>query len=483
MELFNPQLIVTAPWINGQPRPQTFSFKVLDPFSQKVLAEVDESDERLTNEAIVSAKCAFAEWRLKGPRARHAALLNWAAHIEAAQQDLARIICYESGKPLGQASSEINHCITLLRWFAEEARRVQGSTLPLHTRDKQQLTLKEPIGVVACITPWNFPAASIIVKAGAAIAAGCSCIVKPSEETPLIALALAKLASESGLAPGLFNVLPCSQPENIGKLICKNADIRLLSFTGSYEAGKKLFRQCASSMKRMTFELGGNAPFIVFDDCDLDSTVEALINARFYNSGQICVGANRIFIQQGIYDIFVQALAKRIAQLKVGNSFDSSTDIGPIINRSAIARLSHLIDDAKNHGASVICGGSPLDQRSQVFLPTLLSNMTTEMEAYSAEIFGPIACLYPFHREDEVIALANNTHAGLASYVFTRDFNRTMRMMHSLEAGAIGLNTTGLFSEDAPFGGIKQSGFGKEQGIDCLEEFFYTKTVSLGWQS
>ena len=367
-----------------------------------------------------------------------------------------------------------------MRWFADRARQQQGTTLPAQDSAQQNSTIKQPVGVVACITPWNFPAAAVIVKAGAAIATGCAAIVKPSEETPLIALALAQLADRAGLLAGVLNVIPCSDPTEVGDALCRSPDVRMLSFTGSTRVGRHLYAACGNTVKRLALELGGNAPFVVFDDADLDAALDGAMGARFYNSGQICVGANRFLVQNGIYDEFANELAARVKALTVGSGCDDSSDIGPMINRDAIERMQQVVAGSADLGATVLAGGEQQDGNSLFFLPTVLAGMTTGMPAWHTEIFGPVACLYAFASEAEALQLANDTEAGLAAYVYTGDAQRLAHFCADLEAGVVGANSTMIFSNDLPFGGIKQSGLGREHGFECLDEYLETKSICVG---
>ncbi|GAA6169527.1 NAD-dependent succinate-semialdehyde dehydrogenase [Sessilibacter corallicola] len=477
--LNSPDLLLTFPWINNQEARVNTLFSVINPYTGDTVAEVGAADSELTAQAIEASENAFSHWKQVAPKQRVAILNRWSQLLLENVDDLAKIMTSESGKVFSQAQGEITHCANMLRWYGESLLRMTGETLPSHSANLRAHTIKQPLGVVACITPWNFPAAAVIVKAGAAIAAGNVCVLKPSDETPLIALALAKLASKAGLPDGVFNVLPCQNPEAVGDVLCAHNSVRMLSFTGSTNTGKKLYEQCGKTLKRLAFELGGNAPFIVFDDADIDLVVQNAISARFYNSGQICVGANRFFIHESIHDKFIETLTAAVQQLPVGDPMAESTFIGPMINDRAVTRLNGLITDSLNKGAKLVLGDVSSNEHG-VISPVILSNMNASMTAYSQEIFGPIVCVYSFNSEDDVIAAANDTDAGLAAYVFSQNYSRLLRLSESLEAGAIGANTTALFSEDIPFGGIKQSGIGKEQGIHGLEEFVDTKAVCLG---
>ncbi len=480
MQLDDGDLLLSEGWIDGKVMASDKRFPVTDPATLDTIANISDLEATHATEAIAAATTAFASWRQVPTGDRVARVLAWAEQIESNAADLATIITQESGKPLAQARGEAGQCAALLRWFAEQAGRQQGLTLPMHDPGQQNYTIKQPVGVVACITPWNFPAAAVIVKAGAAIVSGCTSIVKPSEETPLIALALARLADRAGIPSGVLNVLPCENPASIGEALCNSEDVRMLSFTGSIPVGKKLYAACGNTVKRLALELGGNAPFIVFDDANIERAFEGALGARFYNSGQICVGANRFFIQDTIYQDFAESFAERVRSLKVGNGFDASSDIGPMINRAAIERLKKIVASATGMGAKVLAGGGQDDESSLYFQATVIADMTPAMPAYNTEVFGPIACLYPFASEDEVLQLANDTQAGLSAYVYSSDGDRLDRFTELLEAGVVGANSANIFANDLPFGGIKQSGLGREHGAQCLDEYVETKSICMG---
>ena len=482
MQLCDDDLLLTEGWINGATVDSERRFAVIDPATLEEVAQVSDLGPAHAAEAIAAAVAAFESWKSVPMQERIDCTARWAELIEQHAGDLAAIICTESGKPLREARGEAGQCAALLRWYTERAGQLHGTTLTALESGQQNYTIKQPVGVVACITPWNFPGAAVIVKTGAAIVTGCTTIVKPSDETPLIALALARLADRAGIPAGVLNVLPCKNPVDIGHALCSSADVRMLSFTGSIATGKRLYADSGDTVKRLALELGGNAPFIVFDDADLDNALAGAHGARFYNSGQICVGANRFFVQRGIYDEFAKRFAARVAGIRAGNGFDDTSDIGPMINPAAIERLSHLVNSAVSMGATVLTGGAPLDDGSLFFAPTVLRDMTPDMPAYRTEIFGPVACLYPFDSEDEVLALANGTEAGLSAYVYTTDAERLARCSAALEAGVVGANSASIFANDLPFGGIKQSGLGREHGLDCLDEYVETKSICLGPQ-
>ena len=463
-------------WINGVAVSTMRRFAVTDPATQQTVAHVADLDSGDAVDAIDAAAAALPSWRTTDLSERIATVVRWADEIDRNTDALAEVLCLENGKPMPQARGEIAQCASLLRWFAECADRLNGETLS-SPEAQRNYTIKQAIGVVAVITPWNFPAAAIIVKAGAAIVVGNTVIAKPSEETPLIALALARLSAQAGLPAGVFNVVTCSEPADVGQAICSSPQVRMLSFTGSTSVGRSLYAACGETVKRIALELGGNAPFIVFDDADLNNAIEGAVGARCYNSGQICVGANRFFVHAKIHDEFVAKLSARFEGLVVGSGHDDSSEIGPLINMAAIERISELVADAERRGAVVCTGGRPAKPGRQFFQPTVLAGMTTDMLAYETEIFGPIACLYRFDDADDVLAMANDTPAGLSAYVYSANSARLAEFAERLEAGVIGINSSTIFANNLPFGGIKQSGIGREHGRDCLNEYVEVKSI------
>lgn len=481
MQLKNQKLLLTRGWIAGSEIVSEQQFDVLNPATLAPIARVDDLGEAHAKRALDAAAAAFEHWKSIALQDRAALIAQWAELIEKNVADLGVIVCSENGKPIAEAEGEIHQCVALLRWYAQAAVRLHGSVMPTNTANQRNFTIKQPIGVVACITPWNFPAAAVIVKAGAAIVAGCTAIVKPSDETPLIALALARLSQTAGIPAGVFNVLPCKDPRGVGDALCRSDTVRMLSFTGSTAVGKQLYSACGSTMKRIAFELGGNAPFIVFEDADIEKAVAGAVGARFYNGGQICVGANRFFVHKSIYKSFADRFVEKLSRLTIGDGLEPSTNIGPMINRAAIERLKYLVKSGVEMGGEVLIGGHQPDGDSLYFEPTVMTNMSMEMPAYHTEVFGPLACLYEFENEEEVLERANATEAGLSAYVYTEKQARLMRFCEALEAGVVGANSTNIFSNDMPFGGVKQSGVGREHGIDCLEEFVETKSIFMGF--
>jgi succinate-semialdehyde dehydrogenase/glutarate-semialdehyde dehydrogenase len=469
----NPELVLTRGWIDGQEVESGQHFAVLNPATRVVIAQVSDLGASHTRDAIAAASAAFADWKTAPLQQRVDCILQWASLIEKNADGLGEIVRLETGKPLPQAKGEAMQCAALLRWFAAQAPQLSEEMPAPGNTGQRNYSIKQPVGVVACITPWNFPAAAVIVKAGAAIVAGCTTIVKPSEETPLIALAFAKLAARAGVPDGVFNVVPCKDPIQVGNELCQSSDVRMLSFTGSIKIGKQLYAACGSTVKRIALELGGNAPFIVFGDADLNKALDGAIGARFYNSGQICVGANRYYIHKSVYAEFANKLTERVAAMK-------SEDIGPMINRAAVERLNALVDSASAMGAKILAGGKQNDPETLFFSPTVLGNMNAEMPARQAEIFGPVVCMYEFEDEQDVLQQANDTEAGLSAYVFSADADRLQRFAEGLEAGVVGANSANIFANDLPFGGIKQSGIGREHGKHCLDEYVETKSICLG---
>ena len=455
------------------------SFPVRNPASGDGLAEVPLMGAAETRRAIAAAETALAAWRQTTAKERAALLMRLQARLLAHQDDLARLITAESGKPLADARGEVAYAASFFEWFAEEGKRAYGESIPSPTRDKRLITIRQPVGVVAAITPWNFPLAMIARKVAPALAAGCTTVVKPAEQTPLCALALAALAEEAGLPPGVLNVIT-GEPTAIGGELCANPAVRKLSFTGSTEVGRLLMAQCAPTVKKLSLELGGNAPFIVFDDADLDAAVEGALAAKFRNTGQTCVCANRFYVQAGIYDEFAHRFANRVAALEVGPGERAGVAQGPLIDAPALDKVEALLADALGHGAVALLGGRRHALGGTFFEPTVLTGVTPAMRLSREEIFGPVAALYRFASEEEAIALANATESGLAAYFYTRDIGRGFRVAEALEYGMVGINT-GLFSNEvAPFGGIKQSGLGREGSKHGLDEYLEIKSLCFG---
>jgi succinate-semialdehyde dehydrogenase/glutarate-semialdehyde dehydrogenase len=429
--------------------------------------------------AVAAAHEAFKQWRTTTAKERATVLRRWYQLMQDNMEDLALLMTLEQGKPLAEARGEVQYAASFVEWFAEEGKRAYGELIPTHKQDARILVSREPVGVVAAITPWNFPAAMITRKAAPALAAGCSFICKPAEDTPLSALALAELAHRAGIPAGVFNILT-GDPRALGSVLTGHELVRKLSFTGSTPVGKLLMAQCANTVKRVSLELGGNAPFIVFDDADLERALDGAMASKYRNAGQTCVCTNRFLVQDGIYDRFVEALAERTRQLKVGSGTDADVQQGPLINAAAVAKIQSHIDDAVAKGASVVCGGKPHALGRTWFEPTVLRDVTPQMQVATEETFGPLAPVFRFSDEAEAIAMANDTEYGLAAYFFSRDLGRVWRVAEGLEYGMIGINEGIISTELAPFGGVKASGLGREGARQGLEEYLECKYMLMG---
>lgn len=475
-------LLQTQGFIDGQfvDSSSKETFDVLDPATQKVIAQVSNMSTDDTTKAIECAQVAFNSWSKTTAKHRSQILRRWFELVMANQEDLATILSVEQGKSKAEAMGEIAYGASFIEWFAEEGKRINGLTMQAPLSSIRMSSIKQPIGVVAAITPWNFPNAMITRKVAPALAAGCSVILKPADETPLSALALAYLANLAGVPKGVFNIVPTKDAIGVGKVLCESPIVKKLTFTGSTRVGKILMSQCADTVKKMSLELGGNAPFIVFDDADLDDAVEGLLIAKYRNSGQTCVCANRIFVQEGVYDEFAQKLAKRVGELKVGAWNEQGVEQGPLINAQAVCKVKEHVEDAKSQGAYVLVGGSSNDKGPLFFNPTVITNVDKSMKVFSEETFGPLAPLFKFKDESEAIALANDTEFGLASYFYSRDMGRVVRVSEALESGMVGVNTGLISNEVAPFGGIKQSGLGREGSAYGLDEYLEVKYICLG---
>ena len=451
---------------------------VTDPATGEVIAQVPAVGAAETRRAIDAAERAWGPWRELTAAERSDALRSWHALMLEHQEDLARIMTAEQGKPLAEARGEVVYAASFIDWFAEEGRRVYGDVIPPHQAGKRILVLKQPVGVCALITPWNFPAAMITRKAGAALAAGCTVVSKPAEDTPLTALALAVLAQRAGIPPGVFNVVT-GDPVAIGAELTANPIVRKLSFTGSTEVGQLLMRRCADTVKKLSLELGGNAPFIVFDDADLDAAVEGAMQSKYRNSGQTCVCANRLLVQDSIYDAFAEGLAKQVENLEVGPGTEEGVAQGPLINEEAAEKVEAHIADALSKGARLITGGARHALGGTFFQPTLLADVTPDMRVSREETFGPVAPLFRFYTEEEAISMANDTEYGLAAYFYSRDLGKVWRVAEALEYGMVGVNSGIISTAIAPFGGVKQSGVGREGAKYGIEEYLEIKYLCL----
>jgi succinate-semialdehyde dehydrogenase/glutarate-semialdehyde dehydrogenase len=454
------------------------SFEVTNPARGDVIAKVADLDRAQVSAAIDTAYGAQKTWAARTAKERANTLRKWFDLMVEHADDLATILTAEQGKPLAEARGEIIYGASFVEWFAEEAKRIYGETIPGHQADKRLTVIKQPIGVAAAITPWNFPNAMITRKAAPALAAGCAFLVRPATLTPLSALAMGVLADRAGLPKGIFSVLPSSSASAIGKEFCENPKVRKLTFTGSTEVGRILLKQAADQVMKCSMELGGNAPFIVFDDADLDAAVEGAILSKFRNNGQTCVCANRLYVQDGVYDAFAGKLAKRLGQMKVGDGLDGA-DLGPLIEASALDKVREHIEDAKAKGGTVVAGGSAHGLGGLFFEPTIVTGVTQDMKVAKEETFGPFAPLFRFKDEDEVIEMANDTIFGLASYFYARDLSRVYKVAEALEYGMVGVNTGIISTEVAPFGGVKQSGLGREGSRHGIEDYLEMKYICM----
>jgi succinate-semialdehyde dehydrogenase / glutarate-semialdehyde dehydrogenase len=475
-KLFREQCYIKGSWVTAD---DGATLAVSNPADGSVLGRVPKMGTAETRRAIAAAHEAWPGWRTKTGKERAAILRRWSDLLLTHREDLAWIMTTEQGKPLAEANGEIVYAASFIEWFAEEGKRIYGDTMPHPHADKRIVVIKEPIGVCAAITPWNFPAAMITRKAGPALAAGCTMVLKPATKTPFSALALAELGERAGLPDGVFNVITGGSAP-IGAELTGNPLVRKLTFTGSTAVGKLLMSQCAGTVKKLSLELGGNAPFIVFDDADLDAAVEGAIASKFRNTGQTCVCANRILVQTGVYDAFAGRLTKKVQTLKVGNGLEPGVTQGPLIDDAALAKVEEHIADALAKGAKLITGGKRHALGGTFFEPTVLANVMPSMQMAQEETFGPVAPLFRFHSEEEALHMANDTEFGLAAYFYSRDVSRVWRVSEALEYGIIGANTGIISNEVGPFGGMKQSGLGREGSKYGIDEFLEMKYVCIG---
>jgi succinate-semialdehyde dehydrogenase/glutarate-semialdehyde dehydrogenase len=460
--------------------PEGTGLAVHNPATGALIATVRDYAPAEISAIIDAADAARPAWAAETAKARAAVLRRWYGLIMERQEELAALITAECGKPLAEARGEVAYGASFIEWFAEEAKRAYGETVPTFAAGKRVLTIKQPVGTCAAITPWNFPIAMITRKVGPALAAGCSIVVKPAEATPLSALALETLAREAGVPADLFRVTPSNDPAGVGTLFCRHPKVRKLSFTGSTRVGKILMAQAAENVTRLSLELGGNAPFIVFDDADLDAAADGLMASKFRNAGQTCVCANRVLVQDGVYDAFVEKLRAKVAALVVGDGAAPGTTIGPLINAAAVDKVESLVGDALAGGATALMGGHRSDVGASFFEPTVLAGVNAQMAIASSEIFGPVVPLIRFKDEDEAVQIANDTPFGLAAYFYARDLGRVWRVMEALEYGMVGVNDGIISTEVAPFGGIKQSGLGREGSRHGLDEYLELKYCLMG---
>jgi len=475
LNLVETEAFIDGLWIEGDA-----TFAVLNPADGTVIAHVADLGPGETRVAIEAAHRAFPTWAARTAKERGVILRRWSDLMLAHADDLARLMTAEQGKPLAESRGEVAYGAAFIDWFADEAKRAYGHTIPTPMPGKRLASIKQPVGVCAAIAPWNFPIAMITRKVGPALAAGCTVVVKPAAETPLCALAIARLAVEAGVPAGVLNVVTGKDSSAIGKALCDDSRVRKLSFTGSTPVGKVLYAQCAGTMKKLSLELGGNAPFIVFDDADLEAAVDGAIASKYRNTGQTCVCANRLLVQVGIHDAFVARLAEKVAAMKVGPGTGEGVTIGPLINDKAIAKVESLVREAVSAGAKVVTGGQRHDLGGLFYQPTVLTDATPDMRLFQEEIFGPVAPIVKFHTEDQAIELANATPFGLAAYFYSRDVGRCWRVAEAIEAGMVGINEGLISTEVAPFGGVKESGLGREGSSEGLDEYFETKYLCFG---
>lgn len=475
-QLFRQQAYIAGEWCDAR---SGYTLDVTNPANGETLGSVPKMGAEETRLAIEAANEALPQWRALTAKERANILRRWFDLMMENQDDLAQLMTLEQGKPLAEAKGEIGYAASFIEWFAEEGKRIYGDTIPGHQADKRLLVIKQPIGVTAAITPWNFPAAMITRKAGPALAAGCTMVVKPASQTPYSALALAELAQRAGIPKGVFNVVTGPAGE-VGNTLSSHPLVRKLSFTGSTEIGRQLMEQCAKDIKKVSLELGGNAPFIVFDDADLDKAVEGALASKFRNAGQTCVCANRLYVQDSVYEAFAEKLLAAVNQLKIGDGLQSGVTIGPLIDDKAVLKVEEHIDDAVSQGARIMCGGKRVDGKGTFFQPTILTDVPPSAKVAKEETFGPLAPLFRFKDEQDVIAQANDTEFGLAAYFYARDLSRVFRVGEALEYGIVGINTGIISTEVAPFGGIKSSGLGREGSKYGIEDYLEIKYMCIG---
>ncbi|QIA63475.1 succinate-semialdehyde dehydrogenase [Vibrio astriarenae] len=480
IELKDNQLLKPFSYINGSWHSSEAQLAVTNPANGKVIANVANAGVIETELAVRSAKKALKHWASQSAAQRSVILKKWHQLMLDHQDDLAQILTLEQGKPLAEAKGEILYGAAFIEWFAEEAKRAYGDTIPSPSTDKRIVVLKQPVGVVGAITPWNFPNAMITRKAGAALAAGCTFVVRPATQTPLSALAVAELAERAGIPAGVFNVVVGSDSRGMGKVLTQHPDIAKFTFTGSTNVGKALINQCSSTVKKVSMELGGNAPFIVFDDADIDAAVAGAVASKYRNAGQTCICTNRILVQKEVAETFTSKFVEAVSKLNVGDGISPDTDIGPLINSDAVSDVETLVNDSVSVGAKVVLGGERAPDSNNFYLPTVLTNVTNDMPIARNEIFGPVSPIITFDSEDEAIEMANDTEYGLAAYFYSRDIGRIWRVGESLEYGMVGINDSAISNVSAPFGGVKQSGFGREGSKYGLDEYMEIKYLCMG---
>lgn len=474
--LLKTQAYINGAWVDGD---EGTTFDVLNPANGERLASVASVGAAETRRAIEAAEAAMKSWRALPAKSRSDVLERWYDLMMANQEDLAVLMTAEQGKPLAESRGEVGYGASFLKWFAEEGKRVYGDVLP-STADRRSIVIKQPVGVVAAITPWNFPNAMITRKVGPALAVGCAIVLKPAAETPLSALAIAELGERAGLPAGLFSVLPSATASAVGGEMTSNPTVKKVTFTGSTGVGKLLMKQCADTVKRTSMELGGNAPVIVFDDADLDKAVAGALVSKYRNSGQTCICANRLLVQEGIYDAFVEKFTAAVNEFRIGNGLEEGTTHGPVITEKAAQDIHQKVESAVNAGATVVTGGKVSELGSHFYEPTVITNVTQDMSLFKEEIFGPVAPVFKFSTEEEAIAMANDTEFGLASYVYTNDLGRVWRVSEGIDYGMVGVNETAISSEIIPFGGVKESGQGREGSKYGLDDYLETKYICMG---
>lgn len=479
LKLNDPSLLETHSYIGGEWVSCDKTYDVINPATGELVASVPDHGPEDVRKAIDAAYAVQKDWAKRTAKERSDILLKWHDLMLENQEDMAQILTAEMGKPIVEARGEIGYGASFIRWFAEEGRRIYGDTIPGHQRDKRILVLKQPIGVVGSITPWNFPNAMIARKVAPALAAGCTFVGRPAELTPLSALVMAVLGERAGIPKGVLNIVAGSDAAAMGKELCENTKVRKITFTGSTRVGSILMKQCAGDIKKLSLELGGNAPFIVFDDADLDKAVEGAIVSKFRNAGQTCVCANRIYIQSGVYDAFAEKLSNAISKMTIGNGASENTIIGPLINKNGLAKVEDHLADALSKGARILTGGKRSNEGELFFEPTVLADVTGDMKVTREETFGPLAPLFKFETEEEVLAKANDTEFGLACYFYANDLSRVWRMTEDLEYGIVGVNTGVISSTEGPFGGVKQSGLGREGSKYGIEDYLEMKYVCM----
>jgi len=476
----NPELFATESYVDGQWLASSTRFDVTNPATGELLAQIADGSVATAEQAVAAAKRALPAWRAKSANERAILLRRWHDLMIQYKADLALIMTLEQGKPLAEATAEVGYGASFVEWFAEEAKRVYGETIPSPSADRRYVVIKQPVGVVAAITPWNFPNSMITRKAAPALAAGCTFVIRPASETPLSALALAKLAEMAGIPAGVFNIVVGSDARGIGKVLTESPDVAKFSFTGSTPVGKLLIAQAASTVKKVSMELGGNAPFIVFDDADIDAAVKGAMMSKYRNAGQTCVCTNRFLVQDSVYDVFVEKLTAAVQQLTVGNGMAEGTIIGPLIHPQAMAEIDRKVQASVALGAQVVTGGAPHALGGSFYQPTVLTHVTNDMPIAKLEIFGPVSAVMKFSREADAIAIANDTDFGLAAYFYARDIGRIWRVAETLEYGMVGINEGIISNTAAPFGGMKSSGLGREGSKHGIDEYLEIKYLCMG---